>query len=187
MIKWSDYPLQKWSNPLLQGLAFWLGYRTQLYRFYPLSEGAIVNEAASLIHGNLEDKFNLECEVMYKRLGVSKAGQTRADIVIKKGKKIDTVIEVKRASSSATKIKNDLVRLAKVNNAKKLSRCYLLLVSQGQIPQDFVDANTGEASGIEIYGDGYTAKVRRLCKASASFKKKEKANYACLIEVISTK
>ena len=65
------------------------------------------------------------------------------------------------------------------------TRCFLLLVSQGMLPKQFVNAKTGKAVTKEIVAENYVAKVRRVCKATSSFEKKKNAHYSCLIEVIS--
>lgn len=42
-------PSPEWTDSLLQRLAYWIGYKKQYYRFYPLSEDAIVGETLSLL------------------------------------------------------------------------------------------------------------------------------------------
>ena len=94
MIEWTkDYPLPIWVNPLLQGTSFWMGYKTQLYRHYPLTEGAIVGEAVALLKGNLDSNFRLECERMYKELNVPIETKERADLVIMEDGKIRNQLE----------------------------------------------------------------------------------------------
>ncbi len=73
---------RNWTGRLIQGSSFWVGYKSQLYH-YPLTEGAIVGEAAALLNSKLDSDYTLECEVMYKDLGLKDVGQTRADLVIK--------------------------------------------------------------------------------------------------------
>jgi hypothetical protein len=184
-IAWiSDYPLPGWTHQLLQGSAFWIGYKTQLYRHYPLTEGAIVGEAVSLIKGSLNDGYQLECEMMYKKLGLKDSGQTRADLIIKDGDRIDSVIEVKRAKAANKKVAKDLVRLAKFHRHSPNTRCFLLLVSQKERPLNYIKED-GNAFPNEINAPEYIAKVRRACKAASSFKGTDSAHYSCLIEVIS--
>lgn len=186
MINWTkDFPLPKWAEPLLQGVAYWMGYKGQLYWGYPLSEGAIVGESVSFINGNLRPDEKLECEVMYRNLGLVNAGQTRADLVISSGNDIKTVIEVKRAVAADHLVKDDLERLCKYHSHNVNARCFLLLVSQNAMPKVYIDANKGEAQRGNIITTDYTAKVRRACKATGTFKKKTTGSYACLIEVVS--
>ena len=183
-MKWEAPPF--WTENLLQGSAFWMGYKTQLYRHYPLTEGAIVGEAVSLISGTLKEGHKLECEVMYKNLNVSTNSQKRADLVIKNNDSIEAVIEVKRAKSSNKKVEEDFKRLAKFHESNPSSRCFLLLVSQKFKPTNYINEK-GEAVLTVVNGDNYIAKVRRACKAATSFKSKENAHYSCLIEVVSKK
>ena len=178
-MNWENKP--NWTERLLQGSAFWVGYKSQLYH-YPLTEGAIVGEAAALLNSKLDSDYTLECEVMYKDLGLKDSGQTRADLVIKNDGEIDSIIEVKRAKVDKEKVKEDLVRLANYHKVNPSSRCYLLLVSQKFRPLNYI-TEEGKAILDEIKGKGYKAKVRRACKAAASFKNKDSAHYSCLIEV----
>ena len=173
-----------WAEPLLQGISFWLGYKKQLYRHYPLTEGAIVGEAIHLVYANISENDSLICEKMYKEMGVKDAGQTRADLVIidKKSKNEKVIIEVKRNSASQKLIDGDLKRLSEVKKTKRNVRCFLLLVSQSLKPKKFVNNN-----GMAVKGDipiaDFHVNVRRVCKATGSFKGKNAAHYACLIEV----
>lgn len=129
-----------WLKDALQGLAFWMGYRQALYRHYPLSEGAIVAQACSLIQANLPDDRHLYPEVMYKKLQPEKTGkeqkgqkdQTRADLVICKyslekhvnrknyesidsysnlSKQVEYIFECKRASAGKKEIGDDFIKL----------------------------------------------------------------------------
>ena len=173
-----------WVEPLLQGISFWLGYKKQLYRHHPLTEGAIVGEAINIIYANISESDALICEKMYREMGVKDAGQKRADLVIadKKTKKEKIIIEVKRDSVSPTLIIEDLKRLANVKKSKRNVRCFLLLVSQGSKPKKFVTKN-GIAVRRDIHFDDFHVNVRRVCKATGSFTKQGAAHYACLIEV----
>lgn len=203
-----------WTDNVLQGLAYWLGYKKQYYRFYPLSEGAIVEETLSLLAANLDlDNKRLNAEVMYKRL-YTKEDQTRADIVISakpKEKKVskkefdysvyaENVIEVKlyKGKASLQDIEQDFSRLADclAHGKQKSLRCFLILVSQQGIPKPYVTDN-GQASkkAFPVNGSsGFIAKTRRVCKAVGRFDKldgKDKAAnvafYACLLEVLPNK
>jgi hypothetical protein len=153
--KLCDEERPDWTDNVLQGLAYWIGYKKQYYRFYPLSEGAIVGEALSLIASHIDsDTMRLNAEVMYKNI-CEWEGNGRADIVISKRPKKDdkeknikrkkeefnyrkyarTIIEVKRHGADPKLIENDLERLAKCLHQNPKVRCFLLLVSQDGIPQ----------------------------------------------------
>lgn len=187
-MRWEGKPY--WTERLLQGLAFWVGYKSELYH-YPLTEGAIVGEAAAILNGRLDREYKLKCELMYKDLDRmsgdlygSLFNQQRADLVIENDNLIDTVIEVKRSKASNVKIKDDFKRLAKYHSSNPIARCFMLLVSQRHRPKNYINDN-GNAFRKEIKGDGYRAKVRRSCKASSNFRNGNSAQYACLIEVQS--
>jgi len=180
-MRWEDTPY--WSERLLQGLAFWVGYKSELYH-YPLTEGAIVGEAAALLNGQLDREYKLMCERMYKRMNCYLLGNGRADLVIEKEDQIDSVIEVKRGKESDERIRKDFRRLATYHTSNPKVRCYLLLASQRKRPKEFVTLR-GNACTKEIQESNYIASVRRVCKASPSFKMAKGAHYACLIEVKS--
>jgi len=180
-MKWQTKPT--WTDKLLQATAFWVGYKSQLYH-YPLTEGAIVGEAAALLSNGLDKGYRLECEIMYKELNAPVLGQARADLAIKQGDHLDTIIEVKRATASRKKIDEDFKRLATVHRSNPSSRCFLLLVSQGLRPVNYVTDEGKAVTGV-INTKDYTAKVRRACKAASSFRGTESAHYSCLIEVVS--
>ncbi len=193
-----------WTDCVLQGLAYWIGYKKQYYRHYPLSEGAIVGEVLSLLASNLDRDILLESEVMFKNFCTDWKGNGRADIVIsKKNNQIDIqnnlniIIEVKREEAPKHQINKDLERLAKFKEQCENSdkRCFLILVSQGKRPSDFVTEN-GNAKHAEIKipnSKFCIAKTRRVCKAISKFDKlngnttikaAKDAHYACLIEVL---
>ena len=192
-----------WTDNVLQGLTYWVGYKKQYYRFYPLSEGALVAELLSLLSANTDSSSIIIPEVMYKKICSEwkKKDGTRVDISIAFKKKENfshakhthTVIEVKRdMKGNKNKITNDIERLAKCLSKSNISglRGFLILVSQDHRPEKFVSSK-GNARHkefkIEKYPN-YIAKVRRVCKSTSSFKGEgsvatEHAHYACLIEV----
>lgn len=62
--------LPKWSDKVLRGLAYWIGYKKQLYDFYPIREGELVGEALSLLSSKLDNDFRLNAEVKYRDMCV---------------------------------------------------------------------------------------------------------------------
>lgn len=171
-----------WSETMLQGLAYWMGYKRTLYRHHLLTEGAIVAEAVSLIHSNLKDSERVECEVGYPKLG-SQAGKTLADIVVFSGDQPTCVIEVKRGKASNSLIAADLQKLQAIKKINKSVRCFLLVASQGNLPTNYVDKQTGEAKKGTYQLDGIGFRIIRVCKAASSFKSLKSAHYACLLEL----
>lgn len=188
-----------WTDSVLQGLAYWIGYKKQYYSFYPLSEGAIVGEALGLLASHTDSNtMRLNAEVMYKKI-CDWDNNGRADIVISErpnkderetnstGKKkpfnykkyARTIIEVKRHGSDPKLIENDLERLADCLQRNPKVRCFLVLVSQDGIPQQpnkYVTSN-GHASGSDYSikdRANYFTRVRRVCKAVAKFDKMDK-------------
>ena len=58
-----------WTDAALQGITFWIGWNHTKFRYWPLTEGAIVAELQRLINANLETDEALFCEVGANNLG----------------------------------------------------------------------------------------------------------------------
>lgn len=169
-----------------------------------------------LVGGNSQ-KAHLYCEVLYRNVLTKKEakesseswGANRLDLMVASefvpraevkthdfSTSVTQVIEVKRASGPQSKINEDLRRLANLVVAKPSVRAFLIVAAEANIPQRFalltisddnrqeVRAQTGRHA---IEGTGCYFMVKRVCKASASFKSASNAHYACLIEVMPTK
>jgi len=178
--------LPNWTDSVLQGLAHWIGYKKQLYRGHLINEGAIVSETAHLINGNLKNGESLVCEEGYGKMIKGLKGKLRADLAIYEGENLQCVIEVKREEAGSKLIGQDLDKLMEIKKSNPDVGCYLLLVSQGRMPRNYVtDTGTADISSYCIGDTKYLAKARRVCKSTSSFKLTAvlSANYACLIEV----
>ena len=173
-----------WVEPALQGLAFWLGYRKQLIRHHDLPEGALVAELSTIMYAHIGQDETLECEYPYSGL-IADADLSRVDIALLRGDVPHTFIEVKRGKAPARLIEDDIKKLARIKELYPEIRCYLIIGSQGKLPSRFVNRETGRAiKGIQETSDGIRYKVTRVCKAAASFERKETAMYVCLVEVV---
>ncbi len=173
-----------WVEPALQGLAFWLGYRKQLYRHHDLPEGALVAELSSIMYGHIGQDEKLECEFPYSDL-IADPDLTRVDIALLRDDIPHTFIEVKRGKAAAKLIEEDIKKLARIKESNPEIRCFLIIGSQGKLPSRFVDENLGTAiKKVQETSDGVRYKVKRVCKAAASFERKETAMYVCLVEVV---
>lgn len=200
-------PLEEWppwSESALQGLAFWMGHRHSLYRDYPLSEGALVAEACNLIQANLRagDEVLL-CERMYRTLVTLPEKPkvltklVRADLVVatleaKAKRKTESIaehvrfiIEVKRGDASWAEIEDDLKRLDEaLRLSNKQFRCFLFVICESRRRNEFISKEGKSILGMKrIDGTDGHYRVRRTCKAAASFGNRETAHYACLLEV----
>ena len=202
--KQKDYNrLPRWVERTLQGLAFWIGHRHALYYGHPLPEGALVAETCNLIQANFGSDKRLICECTYKKLVAPGAkiqklgGNERADLVVigmANRKKItetsnlselaQMVIEVKRGSANKKKIEEDIERLAMLKLKNPKVQTLLFVVSESKLPKDYVTGKGYAKRGIFYIGDNVRYKVRRVCKATASFKVQRSAHYACVIEAM---
>jgi hypothetical protein len=192
-----------WSEKALQGLAFWIGHRRALYPNYPLGESALIAEACNLIFANLGPGELLLCERQYTQLmpdgmwPVSLGLRSRSDLSVVTGltqsqaekqsslrEYLSAVIEVKRASAPKRQIDQDLKRLAILKHANPEVRALLFVVAEAYRPQRFVTQEGKAVLGtFNIPGQNAHYRVRRVCKAAASFGSRESAHYACIIEV----
>ena len=186
-----------WAERALQGITYWMGHRRCLYRDYPLAEGALVAEVCNLIHANLPEALQLLCEVQYssilKRapLPDSLQGRIRADLVI--AQKTATrdgeptpqfVIEVKRASAPKAQIEADLLRLAAARRLRPSIRTFLFVISEADRPTRYVTKGGHSIRGIHrLRGTSDYFQVRRTWKAAHAFSRRDRAQYACLLEV----
>lgn len=197
--------IPSWTDTVLHGLSYWIGHRRAYFGDYPLLEGAITAEMCNLINSKIDhsNDGHLYCEVMYRHItGVIEPDQRRVDLLIAKTEKflpnvegrdlqdtLDMVIEVKRGSASKTEITKDLQRLAHIKDIKPNVRAFLIVVSEGKLPNHYEwfaeSANDVVASkkAIKIEGKNAECKVRRVCKVTSSLKSKTSFHSAILVEV----
>lgn len=198
--KTSGAKIPSWVEISMQGIVYWIGHRRCVYKGQPLTEGALVAELCNLIYANLNGKLDLQCEVQYSNYKIKYdrdsevTAFSRADLVIgekQAGSKLldpKFIIEVKRASAPKKEIYSDLCRLAQVHKSLKEVRTFLFVISEAGRPRQFVTSE-GKASEKNNYAQymknkiGVNYKVRRVLKAAHTFEKKEKVQYACIIEV----
>ena len=189
-IRDSSKNLPKWVAPVMQALAYWIGYKKELYRHHLLNEGAIVAELASLINANKSEGDVVKCEQYYDQIDGIKDTKIRADISILRDNKIHTVIEVKREEAGNVLIENDVLKLLSIKERHPKVKCYQIIVAQGKKPRKYV-SDKGVSNKIEyaIVDTEYCTKAIRVCKSNSSFKDEspKKANYVCLIEVVASK
>jgi hypothetical protein len=187
----------RWAQRALQGGAYWMGHRRCLYRDYPLAEGALVAEVCNLIYANLPENLQLLCEIQYSSF-VNDAplprilqGRIRADLVVAERPARSGadpvpkfIIEVKRASSPQALITADLQRLVAARRLCPDIRAFLFVISEAKRPKRFVHREGRSLGGKHVIpnSDGYY-RVRRTWKAAHAFEKRDRAQYACLIEV----
>lgn len=181
-------PLPSWAEASMQGLVFWIGHRRAIFRGYLLLEAAIVAETCNLIYANLADDQSLLCEQHYLELAHNCGLESgcRADLVVANQDNAEAVIEVKRGSATMGEIMGDLKRLAALKQVIPDVRALLFLVSENRRPAQFVGENGQVRRGRhQIEGTPAHYRVRRACKASASFERPNSAHYACVIEVFT--
>ena len=186
-----------WADNLLQGLVFYIGYKSKMYWNYDIMEGTIADEMCVLLNANFHKGEKALREVKYREIHQQEnPDATRCDIVIAQPfnlndeeqltKNISAIIEIKRYKKDNDKlIMNDLNRVLKAVIENQAIRGFVIVVAQHRRPHNFVnEEGSANRKKFNLDNDLGIAKVRRVCKAATSYKKKESASYACLIEVI---
>lgn len=210
--RWTPRDDLRWMQPVLQGLSYWLAYKTNAYWQYAWGESAIVGELSTLMSANIRDSrldraaWSLVLECPYERFGsqAPTGGPGRkqsADIVVGKlddkpwknmGRRLADpafVFEVKRLSKE-TDIKDDVLRLAKAisEDAKANWAAFVIVALQGnEPPVGWLDRTKSKAVGNRSFfldDDEMRAeyKVRMTAKTYLSTKRRAR-NWCCLLEL----
>lgn len=177
----------RWINPVLQGIAHWVGYKKQFYNGHLLNEGSLVSEITSLMNAYMNYNQRIDCELRYSVISSNFKGNERADIVQFTNDKIGFIIEVKRYESGRRLIETDIKKLNAIKSINKNIRCCLLIISQGSVPSLLVsEKGNAYKQKFTITGSEIKYKIIRVCKSVSSFREDAylKANYACLIELL---
>lgn len=200
-----------WFRLVLQGLSFWLAYKSSRYRHYEWGESAIIAELAGLLVENLPKSLlpaNSQAVVFecpYARLSQELTPavvgrKTSADIAIgeldprKKGVRRlvnpEIVLEVKRGRYESH-VRGDIVRLAKVLRASKQRSCraFIILVVQEGRPHGkwLKKGNDQLATHKKPYQiktkDGHGEYWPRRAARAYSSNSGKALNWCCLLEV----
>jgi hypothetical protein len=182
-------PPPKWANPCLQGLAHWMGYQQQcITPSVRLPEAAIVTALGQLMFAHRTEGQSIHTEALYRDcLKAGGFGRTRIDLALFEREQLTHMVEVKRSANLAYLVE-DVTRLGTaLEVAREAVRGFLIVASQAKIPNGLVTSDgTAMREVLRLnQRTPYHTKVRRVCKASHSFRKKapKAAHYACLLEV----
>ena len=191
----------QWLEDAIQGLAFWIGHRRAMFRYHPLSEGALVAELCNLIQVNLGDQECLHPEVPYSRItgGHLPGGiptRARADLVLLRGFRDEipraddlsdravAAVEVKRGTAGKALIDEDLRRLSLARSANPNMRAFLVIASEARQPGRFVSNGKSRLGKTPVPNSPeWHYRVRRTCKAAASFSALKAQHYVCMLEI----
>ena len=136
------------------------------------------------MYGHIGQHEKLACEFYYSD-HIADPDLSRVDIAFLRDDIPHTFIEVKRGKAAARLIEAYIIKLSRVRESNPEVRCFLIIGSQGKLPSRFVDRETGRAiKGVQETSDGFRYKVKRVCKAAASFERKETAMYVSLVDVV---
>lgn len=193
-------PDTKWLAVPLQGLAYWMGLRDCYFSNYWLGESAIVAELCNLLAARAPSRQGRrmvvapEHAVAYlegKPLPKERGRRESVDLALgwrRKGRGGLTpqlCIDVKRLDGAS--YKPDLDRLARVRASKKKKpswRGLVIVTSQGERPDEFMDKNGRALRAVQHTKDGTSYRVRRICKAlNTRHANSKKGYWVVLLEV----
>ncbi len=191
----------------LQALSYWYGYQMERYPHLELREIAIAHELAALMLGNQVGKMRVELEKKYKDLPLkgkdlygtsTKTKDSLLDLYVKvtnpSGGSQSHCIEIKRLSSSMSKIESDIDKLASLKRMSWLS-AWVVVCGHGKLPPSKSGQLWSKKGKFEIAKGlsepihtkmGATYYVRRIVKASSARAKDDVShisNYVVLLEV----
>jgi hypothetical protein len=192
-----------WTDPVLQGTAYWLGMQQILGEQDTLTEGAITLTLRDLLRRHLKTEESISSEVMYKSIPEYRNdpeirnSRTRADIVVfevnrnretqdyVKGQ-IKEIIEVKHHRAIPALVMEDIDFLGNRKEHHRSIRTFLIYTSMNRRPTLFTDQ-----LGLAIRGSRKTDKgtnywVRRVCRAVQNAPHKnatQRGHYSVMIEI----
>lgn len=187
----------KWMKDASQGLAYWLGYSAERDPT-KAPELALGHELARLL-GAKAKNLEVHTESYYDRIrrfaSADLTKGARADVTLWKNSRPNSfiptlelkfVIEIKRSTAKASKIKADLRRLAAVAEELPGVRAFLLVVSQNALPPEPFSSSRGlrlKPHAYHIVGTNSEYVVTAVFKAAPAFQHPDKAHYVCIAEV----
>lgn len=159
MIRQNNTTLFNTIEHMLQGLAFWLGYRIECYSGHRIPEAVIVETAIGLLNSHLDHgSYQIRCEYSYRLMG-GKDNQ-RADIVIleRSTQKPICVMEFKLSDDTnngvwgdvkkLAQLPNDLYRIVILLSRKKDNMTSLFITGKGYAKKKIVNPNNVPVSVI---------------------------------------
>ncbi len=175
----------------MQALAYWIGYEKCRYGGYKITELPLVAEYSRLVHSSLKDNLRVECEKRYEDFIKTESlfKGRRADLCIfeKDSGSLVCVIEAKLYTSSKKRRQDDLMRLLSLKKENPQVRAFLLVFSEGMIPEEYMNKKkTGANAKYMPLEVGWFYKVRRVVKASEHLRdaNQKKGHYVCLLEIV---
>lgn len=138
---------------VLQGLAFWVGYKKQLFSSYHFSEGALTAELYTLFNSVKKDHFYIKPEFPFSKMPNSSnfttgLGRNKSvdillvekDSTVKRNKEEEKksvlensnlyLFEVKKSDGNIGKIKEDFEKIHQYLLKNKKAKGYLILINQ---------------------------------------------------------
>lgn len=171
-----------WLVNAAQGLAHWAAYQSHLYQNAPLPEGALNVAFASLVAAS-KIVTAIQFEPQYKDFGVQSLKGQRADFLITDSvdPNVRHVIELVRFTDGYGPSRHEQKRLLRAASRKTIG--WLVVIAQRKRPTQFV-SRTGTAWPKSHHHSRAWA-VRRVLKATSSFKSIKNTVYVCVIQVTS--
>lgn len=155
---------------MLQGLAYWLAYKSETVK-YQITEAEAVGEAIAILNSRLPAGYKVKKEFPYGNISKS-IGNLRADLaIVSLQNECECLIEFKLADSTNGGYKADVNKMSKVRTVSSDIDCYVVIVYRNScqlaVPRNLVDEN-GKSIKKIIPINSSNVRVRRVCNAIGS-------------------
>lgn len=166
---------------MLQGLAYWLTYKSETYKCQ-IIEADVIMEAVQILQSYLPHQYKLVREYPYKNLQIS-TGQ-RADLaILNVNGNCECLIEFKLADSTNGGYKNDIKKMSQVKAIQNIIDCYSVIVFRKSYivsePTNLVRYN-GKAKRGLLNESSQKYKVKRVCNSLSSTTATKMKKVICL-------
>ena len=167
---------------MLQGLAYWLTYKREIYKCQ-IIEADVVMEAVQILQAHLPHNYKLIREYPY--LGISQGiGRKFADLaIVNSNGECECLIEFKLADATNGGYKDDIKKLSQVKAIHNNIDCYSIIVFRKSCnvdePTNLVSPN-GKARKSLLSEGSQNYKVKRVCNSVSSINAKKMKKVICL-------
>ena len=156
---------------MLQGLAYWLAYKSETVK-YKITEHEAVGEAIQILQSRLPLGYKIVREYPYRNLSTKYSVHQHTDLaIVNSNDECECLIEFKLANSTNGRLKSDVVKMSSIKKDCPDVDCYVVVVYRqscsAKVPKGLVD-NDGKANKKPISIGSTSVKVRRVCNAVSS-------------------
>ena len=156
---------------MLQGLAYWLAYKSETVK-YLINEHEAVGEAIQILQSRLPSNYKIVREFPYSNICNMYSAHQHADLaIINPQGGCECLLEFKIAGSTNGGYKADVKKMSNLKNYCSDVDCYVVILCRlscsVDVPKNLVDSN-GKAIKKAISVGSSKIRVRRVCNAVSS-------------------